>query len=392
MHMTEGKDSIEFLKASPVFAMSLSAKELFHSNVLEWICKNVEGAWEVLFGPEMTKPLPRGAPKIDREKSNLDLTFSFGDGRLVVIENKVKSLPDKEQLDRYKSLVDNRRGSQAKADLILLAMGPAEADINPDWVAVDYGELSRRLKAVAELCLGYRRDLIVDYSGVVNALDSIARVAPNSWLEVPDGVQALRIQDLFEKRKADRLRLLLRDELRLRNIEVRADDGIGKRNEGNCVYIHHGLTRTQGLVGAVCLIGHVELGKPAGETSVVAGVQLQGGQLRSYVEFQLPDKSNPPLSESLMAAARALFDSAPSDRWWKDGEGSLPRRSGNLLVNQYDGRFFYRYVTVASLSDSSKSLSALASRIAEMLEGVRADRRRILDRLASTLGVASRPA
>ena len=69
MHMTEGKDSIEFLKASPVFAMSLSAKELFHSNVLEWICKNVEGAWEVLFGPEMTKPLPRGAPKEGLNKS-----------------------------------------------------------------------------------------------------------------------------------------------------------------------------------------------------------------------------------------------------------------------------------------------------------------------------------
>lgn len=379
------KGPIQVLSESPVFAMSLSSKELFHSNMLAWICVNVEGAWAELFGPEMKKPLPIGKPTVDREKANLDLTLEFAEGRVVVIENKVKSLPDNEQLDRYRDLAGRRRRDGGLTDLIILTMGSVETAPSADWNLVDYGAMSLRLAVVADRCDGYHRALIRDYSAVVGALNALTRVEPMSWLELPNGVDALRIKDLFEKRKADRLRRLLSDELGSRNIAVRHDKGIGYREDIDCAYIHYGLTRTQGLVGTVYSIGDVDLGQATGRVGVVAGVQLQGSQLRSYVEFQMPEKPDPEQVETLRSSAEALFDSTPAVRWWSGGGNEFPRRAGKSTVNQFDGRFFYRYINVASLGEAEKTFDALASRMAGMLEDAIANRRDIVDRLAVVL-------
>lgn len=99
------KNIINELKHSPVFNMSLGSKELFHSNFIGWAIESglVDAAG---FLNKLCPNVVDGATKlreegVEREKDKLDLRIWFENGQNVVIENKVKSLPDKEQLQKY---------------------------------------------------------------------------------------------------------------------------------------------------------------------------------------------------------------------------------------------------------------------------------------------------
>jgi hypothetical protein len=80
---------IEALKASPLFSLSLSSKELFHSNFLAWLCET----YPVIVGRLLSECLTRRPTtavvvKALREWKNLDLVLEYPGGELV-IENKV---------------------------------------------------------------------------------------------------------------------------------------------------------------------------------------------------------------------------------------------------------------------------------------------------------------
>ena len=111
-----------YLKTSPMFKLSLSSKELFHSNFLEWLSNVDQEAFKGLIldmaGIEEDYEWPN-VWRVKREYNNFDLCVvaynqdqykNNEDERidddddfriLFVIENKVKSIPYKEQLERY---------------------------------------------------------------------------------------------------------------------------------------------------------------------------------------------------------------------------------------------------------------------------------------------------
>ena len=80
-----------------MFAMSLTSKELFHSNRWAWMLRKYPQVFTPVFYPEYN-----GQDKIEvlREYKNTDLFLKIG-GKSIIIENKLKSLPDKNQLKRY---------------------------------------------------------------------------------------------------------------------------------------------------------------------------------------------------------------------------------------------------------------------------------------------------
>lgn len=112
------------LKQSPMFNLSLSSKELFHSNMLAWIAEDEETKdlfEEILklFGVEETKAqvfaekIRKDEYMVLREYKNFDLCIcekiktddteeEYKEGRiLLVLENKFKSIPYKAQLLKY---------------------------------------------------------------------------------------------------------------------------------------------------------------------------------------------------------------------------------------------------------------------------------------------------
>ncbi len=112
----------EYLKTSPMFKLSLSSKELFHSNFLEWLSNVDQKAFQRLIldmaGIEENDYNWPTVWRVKREYNNFDLCVvaydQYGKDNdnekidddddfriLFVIENKVKSIPYKEQLERY---------------------------------------------------------------------------------------------------------------------------------------------------------------------------------------------------------------------------------------------------------------------------------------------------
>lgn len=98
--------SVNYLKDSPLFNLSLSSKELFHSNFLYWIWKISPSAFKDVmnsFGAN-TKEWPANY-EVRREYENFDLCVLDKGNILLVLENKVKSIPYKKQLDEYEKKV-----------------------------------------------------------------------------------------------------------------------------------------------------------------------------------------------------------------------------------------------------------------------------------------------
>ena len=140
--MCEVSEIVEYLKQNPVFRMSLASKELFHSNMLALMLENewINGL-EELFVPYNGKDKLNGYKVLTvlREKSHFDLIIVFlpsndydatikyadifqnsgpnnesllstlkNNCKFVVVENKLKSIPDKKQLEKYDEAIQNR--------------------------------------------------------------------------------------------------------------------------------------------------------------------------------------------------------------------------------------------------------------------------------------------
>ena len=88
---------INELSNNAMSTMSLTSEELFHTNLWAWMLRKYPQVFTPVFYPEYN-----GQDKIEvfREYKNTDLFLKIGD-KSIIIENKLKSLPDKNQLERY---------------------------------------------------------------------------------------------------------------------------------------------------------------------------------------------------------------------------------------------------------------------------------------------------
>lgn len=102
------KISLNGLQQNPMFRLSMSSLELFHSNFLEWLFDIDHEAFLKCFGPRFSNP---AACTIEREyhlgteeeKQWVTDIAVFENGNLIlIIENKIKSTPSKGQL-KYQS-------------------------------------------------------------------------------------------------------------------------------------------------------------------------------------------------------------------------------------------------------------------------------------------------
>ena len=132
--LTAYKKAINYLKISPMFNLSLSSKELFHSNFLYWIWKLDSTAFKCLIAKLLnisTDELKwENKWEVVREYNSFDLCVKYCDSTkdvdgktkivsgdvLLVIENKVKSIPYKAQLKKYVDKVNELYGKRRKND------------------------------------------------------------------------------------------------------------------------------------------------------------------------------------------------------------------------------------------------------------------------------------
>ena len=138
--LSKYENAVEYLKTSPMFNLSLSSKELFHSNFLYWLSLVNKDAFKELVAALLNiKPdeLKWGDNwEVAREYKSFDLCVkdiskelavsnpedTNGENKqkpniYLVIENKVKSIPYNAQLKKYTTKVNEYYGKKRNENL-----------------------------------------------------------------------------------------------------------------------------------------------------------------------------------------------------------------------------------------------------------------------------------
>lgn len=146
-------DCIEHLKTSPTFALSLCSKELAHSNMWACLMKKWPEFARFFFDGLSNEDLKRSDWEdcILREKSHTDIQVDLFtmvgkkrvSNRVFVIENKIKSTPTLDQLDKYQEALGD-----AFCGGVLTGVTAPSFDLKDSgWRFVSYkeiaGEISR---------------------------------------------------------------------------------------------------------------------------------------------------------------------------------------------------------------------------------------------------------
>ena len=143
------EEQVERLNRSPLFAISLSGKELSHSNFWAWLLEQeVERKHPFIevFIPDFYQ---KGCTfvSVEREKKHVDLTITYtnkaNESEVLIIENKIKSIPTKEQLMRY----EEELGKQDLTITGILTGLYASLDIQDlgTWTFLSYQEIAKRI-------------------------------------------------------------------------------------------------------------------------------------------------------------------------------------------------------------------------------------------------------
>lgn len=151
MPNTQNKNLLN-LKDNVMFQLSLTSKELFHSNFLYWLgtSGNMKEYFRhvVLDLSDGKVDIAKGDYTVNREYHKLDFCICDnvkGKGRyLLVLENKFKSIANKEQLDSYKSKCCSKDRSPYFLLLTLAKDFDERARIEQEnvWNIKDYGQLA----------------------------------------------------------------------------------------------------------------------------------------------------------------------------------------------------------------------------------------------------------
>jgi hypothetical protein len=242
--MNDKEDPLKALKLSPMFNLSLGTKELFHSNFLAWLVETYrERTANLLTEMADTKSFSYKdiAANGLRERNHFDFSIwrkknGTKSVPLVVVENKVKSIAYREQLDRYALEVEKSYGKREwgncknDVNLILLTLAKEMPDVPLDkntytssngleWHIVDYGTYSNLIRkyfldkdAVTE---EYDKAIITDYCKFISGLSQLA----DEWmrevtLKADEKMKDLRIDDIRQKIIYSHLLCELKDKMK----------------------------------------------------------------------------------------------------------------------------------------------------------------------------------
>ncbi len=255
------------LTNSPLFHLSLSSKELFHSNFLAWIGDTY---------PDMFTQILRELGckccwsiddyRIMREYKNhaLCLRGLKDDDIPFILENKVKSIPNKRQLDKYAEKIPT-----STHDLILLSLATEfldKDDIEKEgkWIIKSYKELHDAISKYKDYYITntYHKSLVKDYCDFIENLHELAKTwkvnnqDPFLTKSENDEKDGLRMKDVRDKIKSSQLCALLNTALK-QTIEVDTTSGLSIediKNRKNCclkeVFTNWGFTHGLGLIEA----------------------------------------------------------------------------------------------------------------------------------------------
>jgi hypothetical protein len=303
------ENTLKNLNASPMYNLSLSSKELFHSNFLAWLGSNEEtrpffvAVINNLAGIELDCS---GEWVVARENKNFDLCIKKDNEYILVIENKVKSIPVKSQLDEYVDKIVNKDVTKFLL-LTLVEEFPNKDDINEDnedneekggcWKIKTYNNLAdimdKNKGLVKDSYLSY---LLEDYIDFIKNLCELQKNMIDNFENQPifkdvDVFRKYRLHDLYIKLRSAKFLILLKHKL----VEEKGIDknlvsfidrySVINRRGVRCIYLNQNIYNSVGQIAAFIY-------REDGNDNNVYEIVIQGNQYRHGIDsIRLADKS-----------------------------------------------------------------------------------------------------
>ena len=169
------ENTMEFLikniESTLNYKLSLSNLELYHSNLLEDILsKHIHQPFSLL-QDVVGNYENYHIINVEREKRRKDITVTLNNNEetiVVIIENKFKSLPDREQLEKYKEATD-------KTYYILLSLvEPEDNVLPPGWVRKSYLDLAEYINSIIKITnIDFYKGFLDDYCKYINSISKL---------------------------------------------------------------------------------------------------------------------------------------------------------------------------------------------------------------------------
>ncbi|MED4582516.1 PD-(D/E)XK nuclease family protein [Brevibacillus choshinensis] len=351
--------AVKKMLVSPMYHLSLSSKELFHSNFLAWLFVNYKDESNILFKKYIDDTEGNyNISSVTREENNRDLTVYFqnsnGNSKKLIIENKVKSIPNYQQLSNY--------SSNALQNEYFLLVSLTEPSFFTDrylkigecvWHYLSYGDLAKVVKELSHqirIKNPYHGEITLDYSNFISALQEVLsgfdvdnRINTydfydgNSMLST---LREIRLHDFFLKHQhakiANQIHIKIKSNISeaLLVPEKKWEDG--KLNE---VFVGSGYTNGSGISEVKYVVEMKNL------TPVILGVQIQRDQFRLFLEA----KEHAPQLAQLLFDEGMWFNFAHAKQVEGLGELEYPTNK-HKIFNTYSGSFMYRAIKIKKCS------------------------------------------
>ena len=272
METKEIEELVKQLQKSPLFNFSMSNKEFFHSNVLAWLGNNFKDEFRNLINDLLG---PGSWPNdlkdftVEREYNHFDICIKGSLGPRIIIENKVKSIPTKRQLDGYKNKI---KKGDCLFILLTMTSNLHNMTIAEGWKVVTYKNISDKLSKVT-LSNPYYNQLLKDYCEYIKNLQDIIEKLDKeeSYFSKKEIVKYnLGIHDLCGKRKVQMIYHKLLEGCEHKKWVIISD--INSLTENN-IFINWGYTNKP----------LIEIKMKSNNDNIV--IQIEGNQYRHAVEF-----------------------------------------------------------------------------------------------------------
>lgn len=285
--MTLLDKEVNYLKGSVLYNLSLSSIELFHSNFLYWLASKYQKEVGSMFldffdihNENTSIELPQ------REDKNIDLTLTYSNGNVIVIENKVKSLPYQEQLERYSQKFDeNTKFILLSLSEPLFFNGKKEFNDNNNckWKYLSYSEYSELLSKIPDkISDNYDKLILEDYIHFIKQLAIINSKIDlgNEILSERDSIlveklKKIRFDSFYKKKKYNLLLHNFKEKLEESNFRIKIYKKKLKDNlfDDNVIYLKSGFSNDNAFMEFKLKINE----------DIMIGTQIQGLQYRQYV-------------------------------------------------------------------------------------------------------------
>lgn len=379
---------LEELNKNPMFRLSLGSKELFHSNFLAFLWdQNPKAFLELLndlcHNSIQVEDLFRKEPTLDREKENFDICIHHKEGKGekeiydIIIENKVKSIPYKEQLEDYENKVKQHQDNNTTTYILLtLADNFPNANNIKGWTIVSYKTLAEKLESKKNDFSSSNQQIlqyIEDYIHFIEQLtplkdkilEDLKNNGPYHQQEDINTFHKYKLSDLYIKLRGAYFIGLIKDKLESTykkngvDVEYFTSSKFEERRRGGngektMIWLHSGMNRGKSTVTASI--------NPANSEHLYE-LQIEGDQYRHMFN------QNGLIAKRLIVSNKLLkipyFDN-----------NKLPNRvknswAGERDFNQYKPNCLYKYVKFNPETTVNEMIEILIDDIVKVLRYIR---------------------